>query len=106
MAGFFTRDFVDVARSAFGSAVDRGLRARYLEKVIAPALLGLDPLFGKLVRDSLIREHNASMTARLFLGSFLGLIVLRLLDEDQLQRNSDNVPDALADLLLDGLTSQ
>ena len=81
------------------------LRARYYEQVIAPTMTLGETAFGALAASGMARDLNVPISTRVIAGSMLGLMVLQLLGDETLAARWREIPDALADLLLPGLTS-
>jgi AcrR family transcriptional regulator len=80
------------------------LRARYYDEVIAPTMALGEAAFRELVANGTMRDLDITLSARIVAGSVLGLMVLRLLGDETLAARWRAIPDALADLLLHGLT--
>ena len=79
------------------------LRARYYDEVIAPTMALGEGAFRGLAASGILREIDTPLTARVLAGSLLGLMVLQLLGDETLVARWQEIPDALADLLLPGL---
>src|SRR5215469_14399912 len=80
------------------------LRARYYDEVIAPTMALGEAAFRALVVNGTMRDLDVALSARIVAGSVLGLMVLQLLGDETLAARWRAIPDALADLLLSGLT--
>lgn len=83
--------------------VNPELRALYVERVIAPTFTLAEPHFERLVAAGALRAINVPLTLRAIASTFLGLVVLRLLGDRQLESQWNDVPELLTTLLLDGL---
>ncbi|HEU5343745.1 MAG TPA: TetR/AcrR family transcriptional regulator [Ktedonobacterales bacterium] len=81
------------------------LRARYFDEVIAPTMALGEGAIQALVSAGQARDVDAALTARTLAGALLGLMVLQLLGDQTLAARWREIPDALADLLLPGLTT-
>lgn len=81
------------------------LRARYYDEVIAPTMAMGEGAIQALTSEGRVRELDAALTARTLAGALLGLMVLQLLGDVTLAARWREIPDAVADLLLPGLTS-
>jgi AcrR family transcriptional regulator len=79
------------------------LRARYFDEVIAPTMALGEGAFQALAAEGRMRGLDAALTTRALAGSLLGLMVLQLLGDETLAARWQEIPDALADLLLSGL---
>jgi AcrR family transcriptional regulator len=80
------------------------LRARYHDEVIAPTMALGEAAFRSLVANGTMRDLEVTLTTRIVAGSVLGLMVLQLLGDETLAARWHELADALADLLLPGLT--
>jgi AcrR family transcriptional regulator len=80
------------------------LRARYYDEVIAPTMALGEGAFRELVGTGTVRDLDLPLSTRIVAGSVLGLMVLQLLGDETLAARWQEIPDALADLLLPGLT--
>jgi AcrR family transcriptional regulator len=80
------------------------LRARYHDEVIAPTMALGEGAFGALVGTGTVRDLDLPLSVRIVAGSVLGLMVLQLLGDETLAARWREIPDAIADLLLPGLT--
>ncbi|HEX8111918.1 MAG TPA: TetR/AcrR family transcriptional regulator [Kofleriaceae bacterium] len=80
------------------------LRARYCDEVIAPTMVLGEAAFRALVANGTVRDLDLALSVRIVAGSVLGLMVLQLLGDETLAARWRELPDAIADLLLPGLT--
>ena len=100
----FAGDNLPVLRIVLSEVlVNPELRALYLERVITPTFTLAEPLFRKLIADGALRPMDVPLTLRTFTATFLGLVMLRLMGDDPLQAQWDDLPDLLTSLLLDGM---
>ena len=79
------------------------LRARYYDEVIAPTMALGEGVFRGLVASGTVRDLDLAVEHAHRGGSVLGLMVLQLLGDETLAARWQEIPDALADLLLPGL---
>ena len=79
------------------------LRARYYDEVIAPTMALGEGVFRGLAASGMMRDLDLPLSMRIVAGSVLGLMVLQLLGDETLAARWQEIPDALADLLLPGL---
>ena len=77
------------------------LRTLFFVRVLKPALDGAEALFAAYDGDG-HRDGNI-LSSRVVNGQLLGLLLLRLLDDQELEARKDDVPDRLADLFQNGL---
>jgi AcrR family transcriptional regulator len=80
------------------------LRARYYDEVIAPTMALGEGAFRALAANGTMRELDLPLSVRIVAASVLGLMVLQLLGDETLAARWGAIPDAIADLLLPGLT--
>jgi AcrR family transcriptional regulator len=82
------------------------LRARYYDEVIAPTMALGESAFRGLAASGMMRDLDLPLSLRIVAGSLLGLMVLQLLGDETLAARWQEIPDAIADLLLPGLTPE
>ncbi|HEX6121931.1 MAG TPA: helix-turn-helix domain-containing protein [Ktedonobacterales bacterium] len=82
------------------------LRARYYDEVIAPTMALGEGAFRALVASGTVRDLNVPLSMRIVAGSLLGVMVLQLLGDETLAARWQEIPDAIADLLLPGLVPE
>ena len=100
----FTPETLGMLRVVLSEAlVDPDLRRLFYDRVIAPVLTRPEPLVGQLVEAGTLASRDIPLTLRIMTASLLGLVVLRLLGDERLERDAAAVPAALAHMLLDGL---
>jgi AcrR family transcriptional regulator len=83
--------------------VNAELRARYLQRVVDPTMKIAEENFRLRVEQGEARETDASLAMRSVAGAVLGILVLGLLDDEEINSRSDEVPNVLAGMLLHGL---
>jgi AcrR family transcriptional regulator len=83
--------------------VNAELRERYLRQVVEPTMRIAEENFRLRMEQGEVRETDAPLAMRSVAGSVLGILVLSLLDDEEINSRSDEVPDVLAGLLLHGL---
>lgn len=83
--------------------VNAELRQIYMERIVAPSFALAEPQLLPLVQQGKLRADDPPMLLRAVAGVFLGLIVLRLLGDPQLEAKWDSLPELLTSMLLDGL---
>jgi AcrR family transcriptional regulator len=79
------------------------LRARYYDQVMAPTMALGEGAFRALAANGTVRDLDLPLSVRIVAASLLGLMVLQLLGDEALAARWQEIPDALADLLLSGL---
>lgn len=83
--------------------VNAELRRIYVERIITPSFVLAEPHFLRVMEAGELRPVDVPMVLRAISGMFLGLIVLRLLGDPQLEAKWDTLPELFTTLLLDGL---
>jgi AcrR family transcriptional regulator len=83
--------------------VNPELRALYVERVVAPTFALAEPYVQQLVDAGKLRAMDVPLTLRAIASTFLGLVMLRLLDDQHVQDQWNDVPELLTTLLLDGM---
>jgi AcrR family transcriptional regulator len=84
--------------------VDRDLGARYLDTILSPVLQQSLPVLGKT--DPNIETSKSVLSGRILIAAFLGLNMLRLFGDTVIDEMSDDIPEQLAEILLNGLSPQ
>jgi AcrR family transcriptional regulator len=95
------RDVFRVVLSEMLVNVD--LRERYLRYVVDPTMRIAEENFRLRMEQGEARETDAPLAMRSVAGAVLGVLVLGLLGDEEINSRSDEVPDVLAGLLLHGL---
>ena len=83
--------------------VDAELRTQYNERIIAPTFALAEPYFVQLAAAGKLRPLDMPLTLRIISATFIGLLMLRMLDDTQVAAQWEAVPDLLTTLLLDGM---
>ncbi len=83
--------------------VNAELRERYLRRVVDPTMSIAEENFRSRMEQGEMRETEASLAMRFVAGAVLGVLVLGLLGDEEINSRSEEVPDILAELLLHGL---
>jgi AcrR family transcriptional regulator len=83
--------------------VNPELRTLYVERIIAPTYALAEPYFEQLAAQGKVRKLDSALTLRILAATFLGLLVQRVIGDEQLQTHWDELPDLLTTILLDGL---
>ena len=97
---------LDVLRIVFSEAlVNPELRAVYAETTIGPAVDMSRPMIRSFVKAKSMRAHDADLSSRALIASIFGFVMLRLLGDEITAQRWDDLPNHLAKLFHDGLTS-
>lgn len=86
--------------------VNPELRALYYEQILSPMIATAEHLFEQWSAQGIIRSDNPPLTMRLISSMILGLMLQHVMGDQTLEQQWDQVPDALADLVMSGLTDQ
>lgn len=82
---------------------DADLRARYRTEVLEPSLEGVRKVLERLGDGGRIRRFDARTGARAVSALVLGLVLLKLLEDDGLPARAGALVEPVTELLLDGL---
>lgn len=100
----FAGDNLNVLRIVLSEVlVNPELRALYIEQVIAPTFVLAEPYFEQLVAAGKLRPMDVPLTLRAITATFVGLLMLHMLDDHHLHAQWNAVPELLTTLLLDGM---
>jgi AcrR family transcriptional regulator len=78
--------------------VNAELRAQFMERLLLPTLA-----LGEAALGAMAPRGDIQLRVRGLSALLLGLIVTRILDDDVLAARWDELPEAMADLILDGI---
>jgi AcrR family transcriptional regulator len=79
------------------------LRERYLEHVVGPTMRIAEENFRSRMEQEKMRNTDAPLAMRSVAGAVLGVLVLGLLSDEEINSRWEEVPDVLAGLLIYGL---
>lgn len=82
--------------------VNAKLRETYLDQVVKPTMRIGEENFRSRAERGEVRVTDAPLTVRILAGTVLGILVLGLLGDEELQSRWEDVPDVLAELLIHG----
>jgi AcrR family transcriptional regulator len=83
--------------------VNAELRGLYLRQVVTPTMGIAEENFRSRMEQGEVRKTDAPLATRSVAGAVLGVLVLGLLGDEEIGSRSEEVPDALAELLIHGL---
>jgi AcrR family transcriptional regulator len=83
--------------------VNAELREPYLRRVIKPTMRIAEESFRSRMEQGEVRQTDAPLAMRSVAGAVLGLLVLGLLGDEEVDSRPDEVPAVLAGLLAHGL---
>jgi TetR/AcrR family fatty acid metabolism transcriptional regulator len=85
--------------------VNADLREQFYEQYVLRISRLLEGYLQAQVEMGRLRPVNVPLTVRLVQGMFVGLLVLRIFGDEPLQSGWEEVPEALATMVLDGLSA-
>lgn len=83
--------------------VNKELRERYFEQIVQPTYALAEQFFQQWVAEGVIRPVDPMLTLRVVAGTFLGLWMLRLIGDSELQTRWDELPAIITEIVLNGL---
>jgi AcrR family transcriptional regulator len=102
----FTPQLLGILRAVLSEVlVDPRLRKLFFSRVMVPAIEPLERQIAKLADAGTITARDAAVTSRALIAMFLGLIMLRLLGDGEIEKHGEMLPEA-ARLLSEGLRVQ
>jgi TetR/AcrR family fatty acid metabolism transcriptional regulator len=84
--------------------VNPALRERFYQQFMRPTTTLLEQYIQARVELGHIRPLNVPLAVRAVQGMFVGLLVLRILGDEQLLSGWDELPEVLATIIFDGLS--
>ncbi len=100
----FTPPVLDALRIVMSEAlVDASLRAMYIERIIAPAIVLPTPVIERLVATKRLAPVQPALVVRALISAVMGFVVLRLLGEPWVVERWESIPEHVSDLLMRGL---
>jgi TetR/AcrR family fatty acid metabolism transcriptional regulator len=85
--------------------VNADLREQFYQQYVLRISTLLEGYLQAQVELGHLRPVNVPLTVRLVQGMFVGLLVLRIFGDEPLQSGWEEVPEALATMVLDGLST-
>ena len=86
--------------------VNSELRERYRRQVVEPTMRIAEETFRSRMKQGEMRKTDAPLAMRSVAGALLGVVVLGLLGDEEIDSRWDEVPYVLAGLLLHGLDTR
>jgi AcrR family transcriptional regulator len=100
----FTQDGLEIFQVVLSEVlVNAELRELYVAQVVTPTFALAEAHFAQLVASGAIRPLNPRLALRVQAAAFLGLMILRIMDDPALAESWDDLPDQVTALFLDGL---
>jgi AcrR family transcriptional regulator len=85
--------------------VNAELRERYLKHVVDPTMSIAEENFRSRMEQEEMRKMEAPLAMRFVAGAVLGVLVLGLLGDEEINSRWEEVPDVLAELLIHGFSA-
>jgi AcrR family transcriptional regulator len=85
--------------------VNAELRERYLKHVVDPTMSIAEENFRSRMEQGEVLETDAPLAVRSVAGTVLGILVLGLLGDEEINSRWEEVPDVLAELLIHGFSA-
>jgi AcrR family transcriptional regulator len=82
------------------------LRERFYQQYVLRIATLLEQYLQAQIELGRVRTVNVPLTVRMVQGMFVGLLFLRILGDEPLRSGWEDVPEALATLVFDGLSSE
>jgi hypothetical protein len=79
------------------------LRDRYFQEFVQPTAMMLEGYIQARVQMGHLRSINVPLTVRAVQGMFIGLLMLRILGDEPIQRGWDELPEVIGTIIFDGL---
>lgn len=76
----------------------------YVKTIVEPTFAQAEKHYAKLVKDGKVSPMDVPLTLRLISAIVLGILVLGIIDEPVVRDQWDDIPEALADMILDGIS--
>jgi AcrR family transcriptional regulator len=83
--------------------VNPPLRERFYDQYVLRIATLLEQYVQKRIESGTLRPVDARLTVRILQGTFIGMLVLRILGDEPLRSRWNEVPVALSTLIFDGL---
>ncbi len=99
-----TQDGLEVFQVVLSEVlVNPELREIYVQQIVLPTFALAETHFARLVALGKLPEHDIALTLRVVSATFMGLLMLRVLDDPLLQTRWADLPEFLTTMILDGL---
>jgi AcrR family transcriptional regulator len=83
--------------------VNQELRDVYRQKILEPTLTLAEPLFERWVEEQVIKPVDIKLMMRVLSGVVLGLMIEHIMGDPTLESRWDELPNFLANVILDGI---
>ena len=86
--------------------VNEELRTLYRERIISPTFAAAEGMIASLKNSSGLDSDEIMLNLQLEAAMFVGLIVLRIIGDENLEKNWEKIPDAISSLMLKAFTEK
>jgi AcrR family transcriptional regulator len=86
--------------------VNSDLRRQFYRRFVQPLAVLLERYVEARIESGDVRPVDVPLAVRSVQGMFIGLMILRILGDDMLATQWDDLPEALVDLLFGGLSAE
>ena len=76
------------------------LRTLYRERIISPTFAAAESMIATIMDSSDLTHDEVMLNLQLEAAMFVGLIVLRIIGDERLEKNWEKIPDAISSLML------
>ena len=76
------------------------LRKLYRERIISPTFAAAESMIATIMDSSDLTHDEVMLNLQLEAAMFVGLIVLRIIGDERLEKNWEKIPDAISSLML------
>lgn len=83
--------------------INAELRDRYLHEIIEPSFRIAEPMLQQWVDTGAVRPVNVALALRAVSGTFLGMLILRMLGDATVEKMWSELPELLTQMIFDGL---
>ena len=99
-----TRDGFEVFQVLISEImINSDLRELYYQQVIEPTFAIADQFFQQWADEGVIKPLDVRLSTRAISAMFLGMLLLRVMGDKEVEARWDEVPDIMADILLQGI---
>ena len=84
--------------------VNPALRERFRQQFVQPTVMLFEQYIQTRIELGHVRPLNVPLAVRVVQGIFVGLLILRILGDELLQSEWDELPEVLATIIFDGLS--
>jgi AcrR family transcriptional regulator len=86
--------------------VNQELRTLYRERIISPTFAAAESMVATIMDSSDLTHDEVMLNLQLEAAMFVGLIVLRIIGDERLEKNWEKIPDAISSLMLNAFQTK